>query len=247
MGNGKDKKSASDKLLEKLHPLVPRPEFRLMCIGPSGYGKSMFAKWLLIEHYAKQPIFDHIIMFCPTIENDKTLKDLVNFKNPKESSLDTDLVFTSTDKNDVNETIQALWDKFSYDEIKASEKNEPFHVLFIFDDVGGEFGRSKEVQKLFTKGRKINASIIVMANAYNTYDPTCRNNSTHLAIFKPGAGRERDIIINDIQDSRGKKEMEKIFEKVFDSRNFEVGDFIFVDKQNLGNPEYLRKNLDTFI
>lgn len=234
-----------DPALKNIPNPLPRPEFRMMLVGPSGQGKSMTAKWLLVQHYSN--LFDHVILFCPTIRNDKTLSDLVNFDDPKNSPLDPDYVFETTDKNEISAIIKDLWDEFAEEELKATKKGLPFRVLFIFDDLSNEIGRIKAIENLFTKGRKINASVMIMSNSYKSYDPVVRSNLTHTLVFKPSSNEEKEKIINDIAGGNSIKTMNDMFRMIFEDNNFNKGDFIYYDKYNSGKSPYFKNFTNNII
>lgn len=198
---GSGTKAVEDPDLKKINPHVPVPTFRVLFNGPSGSGKSMLAKNLIVKEYSK--IMDNVFMFCPTIDTDMTLKDMVNEDEPDKSPLNPEHVVRSRDPHEITEIINTAWTA-----IEARVKANPFYKsLFIFDDLSIELTSNTAIMNLFTKGRKINASIFLMSNKYRSFNPTIRNNLTHLFIFRPNNNMERDSIIDDVRGQYDKSAM----------------------------------------
>lgn len=211
------------------------PTFRVLFNGPSGSGKSNLAKNLIVREYSK--IMHNIFMFCPTIDTDRTLCDMVNDDEPDKSPLNPHHVVRSRDVVEINNIIEALWDT-----IEKRVRDDPYYKsLFVFDDLSIEMGASRGIMNLFTKGRKINASIFLMSNKYRTFNPTIRNNLTHMFIFRPSAGMEADSIIDDIRGSYSRDDMRKMFVAVF-QKPF---DYLYVNRTVSDNQ--FRKGLSRVI
>ncbi len=213
-----------DPDLAKINPHVPKPTFRILFNGPSGSGKSMLAKNLIVKEYSK--IMDNIFMFCPTIDTDMTLKDMVDEDDPDNSPLNPAHVVRSRDPNEISQIIDSAWEA-----IEARVKAKPFYKsLFIFDDLSIELTSNRSIMNLFTKGRKINASIFLMSNKYRSFNPTIRNNLTHLFLFRPANNMERDSIVEDIRGQFTKGAINDMFSFVFIASPEAPRPFLYVDR-----------------
>lgn len=241
-----------DPDLGSLHPMLPKPPFRMLFNGPSGSGKSSTFKCMLFDHYSG--LFTNIFVFCPTFYNDQTLKDLVCYKRIVEkdkkgakterfeisenSPLKEEDVITESDKDLITVILKEKWDQ-----CKEESTTDPFiKSLFIFDDLSIELAESKELGNYFTKGRKYNISIILMSNKYRTYPRVVRNNCTHFAFFKPTTQDELQAILGDISGTHSKAEMMALMGQVFKAS----GDFLFVDMAANEQKKY-RRNFDQFL
>lgn len=235
-GNGK-KDTNPDPILDEIPEDLPKPEFRLIVTGPSGTGKSTLVKYLLCVAYPG--VFDEIFIFHPAFYADDTWSDMVDEDDPDSSPISKDNVFTEGSAREIREIVQAKWNEC----LAERQSNPHYRVLFIFDDLSAELSKDIWVQNLFTKGRKIGASVIVMTNKYNTYHPAVRENSTYLAIFKPTTKLEKQALVTDLSPAFGSDAIDEAF-KLFRDKT----DFLFVNRLESANPEkFIRRNLSEYV
>lgn len=228
----------TDPDIEQLDELLPKPVFRILFNGPSGIGKSEAAKFFLCQYYKK--FFDEIHIFCPTILSDRTLKDLVIEDEPEKSPIHPDNVYTTSEVSEIVPILNNLHDRLQENAIES-----PFYKsLVIFDDLSGELAKNSAVTNLFTRGRKANICIFIMSNKYKTFNPTIRNNLTHLAIFKPSnSGIEVKSIIEEMSGGHSAKAIENMMQEVY--RNEPRG-FVFIDKRAAADKMF-RHGIDKYI
>lgn len=159
-----DKQSAKlAKLNERVPAGFPKLNFNLLCLGARNSGKTNSIIWLLLEVY--KDLFDDIFIFSPTVFTDKKFKAL---------KLDEEKLFDKYTDNDLKSIL----------EFQQLEANEDNHILIIMDDIVGEFNnKTSFINKLITRTRHNNISIIIGCQYSKFLSPTIRNNLTSVMVF----------------------------------------------------------------
>ena len=180
-------------------PYIPDHPYRILIVGGSGSGKTNvllnsinnqpdIAKIYL---YAKDPYeakYQYLINKCEKVGLD-------HFKDPK--------AFReySNDMRDV------------YKSIEDYNPNKKRKILIVFDDMINNKRLNPIVTELFTRGRKLNISIVFITQSYFKVPKDVRLNSMHFFIMKIQNKRElQQIALNHSSDIDFKGFM-KIYKK----------------------------------
>ncbi|KAI9094089.1 hypothetical protein DFS34DRAFT_671729 [Phlyctochytrium arcticum] len=153
-------------------PLASHPLSTIL-VAPRRSGKSALICGLINEIYA--PIFDKVIIMSDTVQFDKSIQELSKITKHKNIYF-TDEVNNSSIGNIV--------------ERQKSEMGKEKILLFIDDSADGARSKdlSRELDKLFTKGRQFNLSIIVCCQAIRSQLSSKQKNcSTEWIVFKNNA------------------------------------------------------------
>ena len=235
---------------------IPRPynnnAFRLLILGSSGKGKSNIFVNLITrpEAYGMDPklggVFDRIYIFCPTYDYDTTVKVLTTPGPDGKSFLTEDAIFKNGDKESIEARITEIEDEIAKEiDEHNDESTSPIKTLIVFDDLMRELRDSEKLMNLCTKGRKLQISLILTAQAYKSFLPTMRTNMTHYCIFDSDTSKELNDIITDLPSD--KERTKELFKRVFKSKP-DLNPFITVVKHanpedmfwyKLGGPKYV--------
>ena len=154
--------------------------FRMLIIGPSGSGKTNTLLHLINNLH---PI-DKIYLYAKDI-NEPKYEYLINKREQAGiKNLNDPHVFIeySDDMDDV------------LDDINNYNKNRDKKVLIVFDDMIADIVYNKKlkriIKELFYRARKINVSIVFIAQSYFRALKDARLNSTHYILMKIGNKKE---------------------------------------------------------
>lgn len=206
-----------DAIVEPLPKPYQNSSFRMMIVGPSGSGKSNLFLNMLTRAYSS--IFSNVWVYCPTFENDATLRKLTTVSTQTGVSfLDEEDVFMEADQRliaeNVLEKIKVIDGQFAV--YKKDYPDQPLpKTLMVFDDLTNEIKDATFMKNLFTKGRKHEISIIIITNKYKEYSPQIRNNCTHFAFFKPVTSMEEKAIIQDICGTIDPASLKKAMDAIY--------------------------------
>ena len=161
------------------------PTSRILCFGGSCSGKSFFLQNLVLKHHKK---FKQIIL-CGA-------KNIL-------------LTHPSTKDKTVHHTCRQnpIWDPFS--NIDESEINlDKRGILIFIDDLMTESCQSLLVSDIFSKGRHLNISVILVLQSYfpqstaRSLMPQIKNNSCVQILFKLRNKSETSIIGKKIESTK---------------------------------------------
>jgi hypothetical protein len=233
-----ERKPPKEPLVNAIPEPLPRPyqhnSFRMMIVGPSGVGKSNVFVNMLIRGYME--VFSHILVFCPTFENDATLRKLTTVSSTTgESFLNSEDIYLDAASEDIAAIVKeqlALIDS-EFEEQRQKDPGVPLpKTLMVFDDLTNEIKDATFMKNLFTKGRKHEISVIIITNKYREYAPQIRNNCTHFVFFKPATVTEEKAIMQDISGIHSPATIKNAFDVVFQQKDHP---FIYIDKNALKN------------
>ena len=170
---------------------IPDHPYRILIIGGSGLGKTNVLLYLLNN----QPDIDKIYLYAKDpyekkyqyLINKREKVGLNHFNDPKA------FIEYSNDMQDVYKNIE------DYNLIKKRK------VLIIFDDMIADMINNNKlnpiVTEVFIRGRKLNISIVFIAQSYFKVPKDVRLNSTHFFIMKIPIKRElQQIALNHSSD-----------------------------------------------
>ena len=107
---------------------------------------------------------------------------------------------------------------------EAKQKNKNINLCLILDDIGNEAHGSKSLQFLFTCGRHINITVIVIVQVVKLISPACRENCDYIFMGVLG-GSSIDSLYESVIYNGNKKQFK-------DFINDNVKDFHFVCYDN---------------
>ena len=209
---------------------IPDHPYRILTIGGSGSGKTN----TLLNLINNQPDIDKIYLYAKDPYEDKyqllinkrESTGLKHFNNPKA------FVQYSNDMHDAYKNI---------DHYNPDKENK---ILIVFDDMIADMINNKKlnsiVTELFSRGRKLNISLVFITQSYFKVPKDVRLNTTHFFIMKIPNKRElQQIIINHSSD-RNTKDFINIYKKCTDKPySFLVNDTTLASD----DPLRFRKNL----
>ena len=143
--------------------------FRMLIIGPSGFGKTNALLHLIDKFHT----IDKIYLYAKDTNEEKNQYLINKREQAGRKNLNEPHAFIeySNDMNDVLENINNY------------NKNRDKKVLIIFDDMIADIIRSEKfkaiVKELFIRCRKLNISITFITQSYFRTPKDARLNSTH--------------------------------------------------------------------
>jgi hypothetical protein len=157
---------ADTKLLSSNHQLFPRDPHSAILCGETGMGKTVFVLDLLEGPY--KGLFEHIVIMCPTVEDNDTYQDRawvwtdpeVYIVNPGERLLDW---------------LKTLFKIF---------RRQP--TLYIIDDCAAEKDMGKKrsmLSKLAFSGRHARQTIWVLSQRFNAVPKDFRTQTKWVGLF----------------------------------------------------------------
>ena len=184
-------------------PYIPDHSYRILIVGGSGSGKTN----ALLNLINNQPDIDKIYLYAKDpyekkyqyLINQREKVGLNHFNDPKA------FMKYSNDMQDVYKNID------DYNPIKKRK------IIIVFDDMIADIINNDKlnpiVTELFTRGRKLNISIVFITQSYFKVPKDVRLNSTHFFIMKIPNKRElQQIALNHSSDT-DLKDFMKIYKK----------------------------------
>ena len=175
----------------KTWPDVPDHPYRILIIGSLGSGKTN----LLLNLIENQPDIDKIYLYAKDpyeskyqyLINKREGVGITYFNNPKA------FIEYSDNMHDVYKNI---------DEYNPDKENK---ILIVFDDIIADVIYNKKlnstVTELFIRGRKLNISLVFIAQPYFKVPKDVKLNTSHFFIAKISDKRElQQIAINHSSD-----------------------------------------------
>ena len=175
--------------------------FRMLIIGPSGPGKTNTLLHLINNLHPVDKIYlyakDLHEPKCEYLINKREQAGIKNLNDPHAFVGDSD------DMNDV------------LDDINNYNKNTDKKVLIVFDDMIADIEYNKNfkriIKELFYRARKINVSIVFIAQSYFRALKDARLNSTHYIPMKIGNKKELKSIAEEKSSNLDYKDFLKIY------------------------------------
>ena len=144
--------------------------FNMLVTGASDSGKTYFLMNLLEREFKNK--FNSIVIFCPTIEFNKTYKERAFIDKDKNIYIYTPKLV----QDDLNLCLEDTINEF---------KSETSQTLFIVDDCANLWEAKNKCTKLTElafSGRHINISVWLLTQKYNAICKDFRENIKHLVI-----------------------------------------------------------------
>ena len=180
--------------------------YRMLIIGPSGSGKTNALLNLIQKQNNNNPI-DNIYLYAKDLSKPKyqcliKKREDAGIKNFKDPSAFIECWNTMDD---------------IYSNIDDYNPKRKRRILFVFDDMIADIMTNKRFQviikKLFTRSRKLNASLIFITQSYFKTPKDARLNSTHYLIMKIHDRRELQNIAIDHSTNIDYKDLQKLYKR----------------------------------
>lgn len=160
------------KKFDILPDVLPHQAFIMLIHAPPRSGKSVLILNLLYNDAFKlKSIYDKVIFISPTLENDKTLKHVME---------DEDIIkyYDYRELQNINGIIGGILEH-------QKETQQKENVLVILDDCVGLIGNnSVELNRLCTRYRHNKISLIITSQNYKSFGVLMRNCASHYIFFK---------------------------------------------------------------
>ena len=188
-----------------------------MISGTTGCGKSVYVLELLKTVYKNH--FDYIVIFCPTIGDNKTYLDC-------RFIWEDDCVYMVNPENRLSESLEYFGNLFrsvKHDHDRKGVKD--FQVLFIIDDCSAERSivlKRHALSKLAFSGRHIGISVWVLTQKYNSVLTDFREQLKWIVLFY---SKDRDSFDNCLKENdviKDKEEKSKIKEYLKTNKHSKV-------------------------
>ena len=204
--------STEYRCTQSKHENVPELPTRMICVAPSGSGKTVLIISLLLEIYPR--CFQRIFIFSPTVHVDRQWDAVKKFQ---------------AEKMKVDDSKEQLYfDAFTNDDLEAVMKQQEavvklakerdlkkmFGIAIILDDVADDPSitrSSRALHTLFTRGRHSWISTILSTQKYRSLAPIIRYNCTDLIVFRLRSQMELDAILEEHSAVYGKKTLKAMY------------------------------------
>lgn len=174
---------------------------RTLIIGKTKSGKSELSRYLLTPI---RPEFQKIFVFSGTEKVNSFYKKFIN----------PNCIY-----NEFNSKfLQILINKIT--DMKMQDTNYNKKILLIFDDVGTDITDNKELQKLFTMGRHLNISIVVLLQYLSQVKPVIRDNASYILIGQQNAHSVELLADNFLNGNLTRKQFINLYHENTKDHNF---------------------------
>lgn len=180
-----------DHKINLIDPLLPKPAFRMVLLGPTQSGKSTLIRNILFnENFGYCKYFDEIYLFIGSLDDIiETRKLIIKYKLSNKIKLEQQFN---------EEDVKELFDSIEIDSVKP---NAP-KVLFIFDDQicnkicsNGKLGI---IDQVMVRGRHANISCIISTQKYMSLNNNIRAlNISQLVIFSGTSNTDLEKVVEE--------------------------------------------------
>jgi hypothetical protein len=173
-----------------------KPHCAIIC-GSTECGKTKFILDILETEYLS--FYEYIVIFCPTIKDNKTYKE-------REFILKDNCIFIVNPGNRLNECLENCYESF-----KGHE------TLFIIDDCSAEkdiIKKRNTLAKLAFSGRHVGLSVWVLTQKYNAVLKDFREQVKWVALFYCKDRKSFNNCLEENDVIRSKEKREEIKERL---------------------------------
>ena len=180
------------------HDDAPSLPTRMICVAPSGSGKTVLLISLILDVYPR--CFERIFIFSPTVHVDRQWDAVKKYQAEK---LKVDTSKEQLHSNEYDSTALEAIIKQQQAVTKLAKDNnmkKMFGILIILDDVADDpriTRSSKPVHELFVRGRHNYISTIMSVQKYRALAPLIRVNATDLVVFRLRSLHELNAILEE--------------------------------------------------
>ena len=220
-----------------MYSYIPDHPYRILIIGASGSGKTN-ALLNLIKEQDNFEVMDKIYLYAKDLSKPKYKFLIKKFQNTGTKHLKNRNAFIecSNTMDDVYENINGY---------NPSRKRK---TLIVFDDMIADIITNKKFQatikELFIRCRKINISLVFIAQSYFSVPKDSRLNSIHFLIMNINSRKELQNIANNSSADIDYKDLMKIYREC----TKEPYSFLTIDTMlTASNPLRFRKKFVSFL
>lgn len=200
--------SIENNFLMKSRNDLPQIPFIQVISAPRKSGKSYLIKNLLLNKEMMRDLFDYIIILNPSLDLNDDYDGIVN------TDKTTVYKFSKVEdfKNIITETI-----KTQEEIIKHHKKERCPQVLLVLDDIidSNLLNFRGIVDRLATRGRHANISVICSSQRLSAVSRTIRLNCDSLIFFSPSNYSEFEQILGEYIPRHNKKKVNTILDEAF--------------------------------
>jgi hypothetical protein len=228
--NNLDNRLTTDE--DPLPEMLPQTGSFLWCIvGSAGSGKTSLLYSLVAgkrkdgKRQSYRKLFNHIYVVSPTIGKDSIKKDPF-------SKLPDEQIYRSL-------TLEALEELH---EIVAANRKEKENSLIIFDDVGSQLKKSRDIElklkELTMNRRHLYLSIFCLCQKYRDMPTGMREQMSHVSLFRPKTQNEKDAITEDLLPIR-KQDVNQLYDYLYKDDKADRYTFMYIDLSLQNSSKFL--------
>jgi hypothetical protein len=194
---------------------------RTLCISKTLSGKSELIKYIYLK---EKNNFNKTFVFSST-------EDVNNFYK---NFIDEKCIYNKIS----NKWFEILTSKLK--ELSMNNEKLP-NILIIFDDVSGDdFLKSKILADIFTKGRHLNISVIVILQYLKSVPPIIRTNTSFIVCGQVNHASMQIIADDFLNGNISRKEFYEMYKN-----NTKEFSFLIINNNSVKNPDNLNEVYST--
>lgn len=190
---------------------VPSVPLRMMVVGPSGSGKSVFLTACLLDFY--RGCFQRIFIFSPNVHVDGIWLPVKRYiKHELEVPEDEQVYFDTYEPRALEQIIRTQEEVVAV--CKKKKLKKIYSVCIVIDDFADSPAFCKRealLHSLYTRGRHQFISTITSVQKYKTLATICRVNVQSLIVFRLRSQLDLDAILEELSALVDKKELLEMY------------------------------------
>lgn len=219
-----------DPKWDTLDHRLPKPPFLLVLNAPCAGGKTTTIVNMLYNDNYYRDMFDSVVIFSPTIENDLT------WQIAREDDKNT--IITGEQLEQIDDLVETIYNIQLEKVKKAEEEHRTIpHLLMIIDDCLGLLG--KKFARMCTRHRHPRVSVMVSTQDFRSLPVQCRQNASHYMIYRTHNKKELGKMLDEFAGMYGTDNFMRLYDAATDER------FSFLVLHNRTVEAY--KKFDTFL
>lgn len=209
-----------DPKWDNLHENLPKPPFLIVLNAPCAGGKSTTMMNMLYNDGYYRDMFDSVVIFSPTIENDLTWEIAVQD--------DKNTIITGDKLEKLDELCESIYN-IQLEKVKMAESNGTTipHLLMIIDDCLGLLG--KRFARMCTRHRHPRVSILVSTQDFRSIPLQTRQNASHYMIYETHSKKELGKMVEEFGGQFGADRLMDLYRQATEERY----SFLVLDKRKV--------------
>lgn len=179
--------------IQKKHPALPAPPFRMIILGCSGSGKSSFVYSLIKNYYRvnkNRGYFDQILIFSGSMDSNGAWSELINYEGEPPS------IFNEWDPEMVENYLKEIEQEHT---MAVRDDIHPARILLILDDLVCDGITNKHrmnvIDRLFVQvSRHYNVSVIILTQFLKALNRNVRSVNLSQMILYPITKNDLDMV-----------------------------------------------------
>ena len=191
----------------------PKPPFRALPanslhIGPSGSGKSLALIRTLIDGDKLGGMFDRYLILSPNIFVDPQYRTLIDYVEKTTGQKKEDFCFEEFDQGAVKTLMEEQKKTNAY--LRKIKAKRLMSACIVIDDFGERADLMKAhgsvINSLFTRGRHVQCSTMLLIQRFRLANPTLRFNSHVLFVHKINSQKDLEALAEEFSAITGGKD-----------------------------------------